>query len=44
MKYDESVDLLGEFSDHMLNLDFFEKRISRTYLNFDYINFKVTGI
>lgn len=32
------------FTDHLLNLDYFDKKISRTNVNFEFVNIKTLGV
>lgn len=43
-KYDEYGELLSEFTDNLLNLDYFDKKIARTNVVFQFINIKTIGI
>lgn len=43
-KYDEYAEQLNMFTDHLLNLDYFDKKIARTNVNFEFVNIKTLGV
>jgi hypothetical protein len=43
-RYDEYAELLSEFTDNLVPLEYFDKKIARTSLSFEFINIRTVGV
>lgn len=44
IRYDEYAEILNEFTSNLLNLDYFDRKITRTNISFQFVQLKTIGV